>query len=133
MINLLVVTFALLFSVATLNAQTQQMSVSIPFDFKVGTQPMPAGQYAIATDEGYRLTIRSVKTPDTVQVLSSSIGSKHPEREPARLVFRNVGNDHYLVQVWSPGLQDGRSIGAPKNVPSDINGGSGETTIDAAR
>ncbi len=134
-LNLKVVVLALLLGVATSHAQTQKISVSIPFDFQVGTQHMPAGQYAIATGEGYGLTIRSLNTSATARVLSSSIGSKHPEQESARLVFRNVGNQRYLVQLWSPGLQDGRSIPLPKNVLAQPDGGiDGQTTtIDAER
>jgi hypothetical protein len=135
-LNLTVVAFALLLSAASSFAQTQKLSVSIPFDFQVGTQHMPAGQYAVATArDGYLLTIRSLHTSDTAQVMTNSVGSKHPDEEPSRLVFRSVGNEHYLVQVWSPGLQDGRSIALPKDRQIQLNDGGGnqDTTISAER
>lgn len=134
-LNLTVVAFALLLSVAASHAQTQKISVSVPFDFQVGDQHMPAGQYSFVTGEGYRLSIRGITTTDTAQVLTTSVGSKHPENEPLRLVFRNIGSQHYLVQVWSPRLQDGRGIQIPKNRQLDPNNGGGDqqTSISAER
>ncbi len=131
-LNLMGVALALLLCVAISQAQTHKMSASIPFDFQVGNQHMPAGKYAISTGDGYHLTIQALNTSDTARVLTNSIGSKHPDQEGTRLVFRSVGTQHYLVQVWSPELQDGRSIQMPKNL--QVNGGGmQETTIDAER
>jgi hypothetical protein len=133
-LHLTVIAFALLLSVAASHAQTQKISVSVPFDFLVGDQRMPAGQYFVTTGDNNRLSIRGLKTADTAQVITTSIGSKHPENEPLRLVFRNIGSQHYLVQVWSPNLQDGRGIPIPKNRQLDPNnGGDQETTINAER
>jgi len=132
-LNLTVVTFAVLLSVATSHAQTQKISVSVPFDFRIGTQHMTAGQYAITTGDGYGVIIRGLSTTDTAHVMTTSIGSKHPEQEPLRLVFRTVGNEHYLVQVWSPGLQDGRRIALPKDRGLNDGGSDQETTIEAER
>jgi len=135
-LNLTVVTFALLLGVATSNAQTAKFSVSVPFDFEVGGQHMPAGEYALATNaDGYRLMIEGVNNSARAQVMTNSIGTKHPGEEPSRLVFRNVGNQHYLVQIWSAGLQDGRSIQLPKDRMIEPNGGidNQETTISVER
>jgi len=124
---LIPIAISLLLGAATAQGQSQKLVASIPFDFLVGTQHMSAGRYAVVTGDGRELTIRGLDTSDTAFVLTNSIGSKHPEQEPSRLVFLLFGNQHYLAQFWSPKLQDGRSIQVPKN--RQIQASNGNATI----
>jgi len=111
-LTLTAIAFALLLGVATTQAQSQRLSASIPFDFQVGSEHMPAGQYVIASD-GFRLTIQGLHTTGAAFVQTSSIGSKH--LEAPQLVFVHRGDQYYLTQVWSSVLHDGRGIQLPKD------------------
>jgi hypothetical protein len=90
----------LLASAIPASAQTS-LTVDIPFAFSANNQQLPAGSYWIRRQSEYFLSIRNVKTANTVVVMI------YPENGGAleshsRLVFDREGNHSYLTQVWTP-------------------------------
>lgn len=82
------------------SAQTS-LTVDVPFAFSANNQQLPAGSYWIQRKSDYFLSIRNVKTANTVVVMI------HPEQGGAleshsRLIFAREGNHSYLTQVWTP-------------------------------
>jgi len=100
------ITICLLFTAATLFAQTEQqwlMKVHIPNNFTVANQPMPAGIYNIytVTTQGLvRITNVDGKHTAIVNTLMSYANSAAPT---AHLVFDQYGSEYFLTQIWSGG------------------------------
>lgn len=106
----LVLTFAfLIFSVAAF-AQSNPMSVEIPFNFHVGNEKLAAGKYNIRRISANSFLLRSedgegkvlVQTPLTLEVEKSAASEK--------LVFNRYGNKYFLRQIFANRANVGRSL-----------------------
>jgi hypothetical protein len=95
-----------LFSIATLAASTgliaQQPAVkaNIPFDFTVGDQSMPAGEYTITSPSRHIVQIRSEDWRHVGMVIA--IESHNEHAAGAALVFDKYGEYYFLHRVLSP-------------------------------
>jgi hypothetical protein len=114
------------------NAQTLHVRANVPFDFTAGTTVYTAGSY----------DIKSVISSNTALKLDSDIsqGFIMPHAcssvEPAKntvLVFRRVGDEYFLYQVWIEGKSTGRELPAPKRETQlALNGEKSDEIIIAA-
>ena len=78
----------------------------IPFDFRSGSNVMPAGEYQITKLSDHILLLRgSDQHRSQIMQVSSAISLNQPER--GKLVFHRYGNQYFLYQVWSGGKADG--------------------------
>lgn len=78
------------------------IQANVPFEFRVGSQVMPAGQYQIVHyDTVASLLVRSVERKTAILVISSASGTN--TGVVARLVFHRYGDTYFLRQVWIPG------------------------------
>src|SRR5262245_16197486 len=100
-----------LVSVSVVKAQSasQRFTAEIPFEFSVGDQTLPAGEYEVAivnpSSDQRTLRIRSTKGTESLMVLTHSVTSK--TTNPAKLVFRALGDRHFLMQAWTGVDQNG--------------------------
>jgi hypothetical protein len=83
------------------------MAVTVPFAFHVGDQAFPAGSYKITRQakSAPELMIRGEKLSQAVPVttrLARLPGSSAEVK--TNLVFDTVGTEHYLSEVWIPGM-----------------------------
>lgn len=103
---LLTVAVAFVAAVASANAQsTDLVRSNIPFDFIVGDQTLPAGEYIC---RGVMVT-----SNDAMQIISadghkSAFRMTHSAESTAkqtkvRLVFHKYGDRYFLAQVWTSG------------------------------
>lgn len=105
---LAIMTLAMVTAVASANGQSQRSKANIPFEFVVGDQTLPAGEYA--TDAmnaaGNVLRIRPVNAKGSALRLTSpaSGSAKH-----AKLVFHRYGQRYFLAEVWTT-EDDGREL-----------------------
>ena len=85
-------------------AQSSHISAKIPFDFRVGEQIMPAGEYVLQTVGSRVHQIRSRDDGHSV-VLFSALPMYIPGgSKKAQLVFNRYGNDYFLSKIWwAPG------------------------------
>lgn len=104
---------ALLMTVVTAQAQSRgKLEINIPFEFQIGSQTLPAGEYNVK-----RLTQNSVlvqsadgqqsaiaQTPGIVQANANAKASSE------KLVFHQYGNQYFLAQVWMVRGSDGREL-----------------------
>jgi hypothetical protein len=112
MIAALVVAIA---SVTTVRAQSAgSVSVTIPFEFSVGTRTLPAGDYNV------RRTLQGGSVVMRIQDNNNSVRAFLPNARPvggldiqaeSKLVFSRYGNQYCLSQIWIAG----RSTGAELN------------------
>jgi hypothetical protein len=94
-------------------AQAQQAKVTafVPFDFVIGDRAYSAGQYSLKSGAGSEklLEISNDRTPGAVMVLSNSCENVQPSQE-TKLVFRRMGENYFLWQVWVAGHLTGREF-----------------------
>ena len=82
------------------------LRVDIPFDFHVGDDWCPAGEYVIAETQPGVYSIRNEDTGVGNFVLT--LPEERPTRQEANtLVFHQIGNEHFLSKIW----RDGRNLG----------------------
>lgn len=81
-----------------LSAQTIDLKANIPFDFRMGTAVMPAGEYSIHYS-GHVLTLRSESgKPNAAMVLAQT--SSYRVTDPSSsLIFNRYGNHFFLAKV----------------------------------
>jgi hypothetical protein len=89
-------------------AQTHSEHVvaTVPFDFRTGSEVMPAGKYDIQTLSGNVLLLRGT-TQNRSQILMAMGSTTTKPTEKGRLVFHRYGNKYFLHQIWSPGATNG--------------------------
>ena len=90
-------------AIVAVHAQTLNFKVKVPFDFIVGGQTLPAGQYSVdvRTVSGV-VTINCVDqkgAAGTIGLPLSAVGAQNEEK----LVFHRYGDTYFLAQVWAGG------------------------------
>jgi hypothetical protein len=111
--TMLALTVALAFATAAAsNAQSSNRIVAdIPFEFTVGGQSLPAGQYAVraANSQGNTLIVQSDDAKSSAMRLTNPI-RPNKTNEQARLVFHRYGERYFLAEVWSGSDGAGRQL-----------------------
>src|ERR1700730_4165529 len=104
-----------LFMGACIQAHSQtQLRVDIPFDFTVGKNTLPAGQYDVHTVWGNdTLTWQLVNRQNKSAVFATNPVSSPKSDHTCSLIFRRFGGEYALVQFWTDG-RDGRDLIRPK-------------------
>ena len=98
----------------SVHAQNSNFKVNIPFDFIVGSQTLPAGQYSVGVP-----TITGVVTINCVDhkgaslmigtLPQSAVGAQNEEK----LVFHRYNNTYFLANIWGAGSY-GRQLSTTK-------------------
>jgi len=90
-----------------------QLTANIPFNFSVGNQSLPAGEYTIAQinpgSSNVVLQLRSREGNSAMVQMTSVIGKA---QENAKLIFHRYGNKYFFAQAWVDGESNG--LQAPK-------------------
>ena len=110
--TLSLVALALLFTTTGAHAQSAAQAY-VPFAFSVGTTHLPAGTYKIMREEfdtNY-ITIRNLGTGATTLSLYQQETRGHLSH---KMVFRHVGDQYFLAQIWGPEATPGMTIPATK-------------------
>lgn len=104
----LIVGIAFATAVASANAQSANGVISnIPFEFVVGNETLPAGEYRINTALEPALAIKSADLKHSAMRMTN--GTKPSSERRARLVFRRYGQKYFLAEVWN-GSERGRQL-----------------------
>ena len=110
--RMLIVSACLLFAVSAIHAQTRSIQATIPFDFVVGDSTMPAGTYTIApasNSGGSAILLRSTDSGAAVLLLPHNYES-NSTHHTSELVFKVIGGQCYLWQIWTEGYDAGREF-----------------------
>jgi hypothetical protein len=99
------------------SAQGQSLSykiqATIPFDFIVGDNKLPAGEYFIGraqpSSDDSVLTISSSNGLTNIFSSTIAVQTLEPNRH-GKLVFRRYGDQWFLFQIWPAGINTGREI-----------------------
>lgn len=109
---ILIATVAFATAVVSANGQSSlRVKGHIPFEFVVGNQTLPAGDYTVrsATDSGAALMIQNAQSSIATVRLASPIRPKTNKLD-ARLVFHRYGQNYFLSEVWEGGDSTGRQL-----------------------
>jgi hypothetical protein len=90
-------------SAGVLFAQSTSLSVTIPFDFRVGDAKLSAGAYSAKIVAGSFLILQSKDGGPAANVSTTPIAVMDPNHTHAKLVFARYGNEYFLRQAFWPG------------------------------
>jgi len=101
----------LFFAISGVQAQENGVKANIPFDFVVGNQVLPAGEYLVtAQGSGNQaILIRSTDHKSAAMTITFSCASASPSKD-SKLVFHALGGRYFLSQVWAQGYSQGREL-----------------------
>jgi hypothetical protein len=110
----LVSLFTLCAVVASANAQLiNPIRAKIPFDFSVGDQKLPAGEYCFSRLSGFSdsKTMSVTSVDASTHLFQSTFGARvlTPKNE-STLVFHRYGDQYFLEQIWTGGEQEGTQL-----------------------
>ena len=109
----LVSMFTLCAAAVSANAQlSNPIKAKIPFDFNVGENKLPAGEYTFSRLSGDYSKVISVSSADArAHVFQSTFeASIHTPKNESTLVFHKYGDHYFLEQIWSGGEQEGTQV-----------------------
>ena len=123
---------ALLLATAV-EAQSTNVTASVPFDFVVGDHAYPAGDYVVKSisDTGVPILIRNTDQAENGIALSNTCSSSKPATT-TKLVFQRMGDQYFLYQVWREGSTEGREFRISKTEMSLARNEKPELVIVAA-
>ena len=95
--------------VPIVQAQSLRLRATIPFDFHVGSEILPAGMYDIKLIAGSAIQMFTDKGK-VIAASSTTPVSNRAEKSGSRLVFNKYGDDHFLSEVHWSGYSIGRGL-----------------------
>ena len=92
-----------------------QLIANIPFEFRVGSKTLPAGEYTVSRlNPAFSHPILQLRSRDgRANILVHMQGVIGKEQENTTLIFNRYGNQYYFSQVWVGG--DNSGLEAPKS------------------
>ena len=81
-------------------AQNYRIKASIPFNFVVGSNKLPAGTYTFSSPDNVALDVQNDKQHATVL---SSVRADDVQSEKVRLIFNMYGDQYFLSKILYPG------------------------------
>jgi hypothetical protein len=129
-------TISLCAGLAGTNAYGQsstRMKADIPFDFRVGSQSLPAGEYTVVPKSPVMVVIQS-KDGRRSSVAQSNAVQANQTSADGKLIFNRYGEYQFLSQIWTPGEEVGRKLIQSSSEQEVAAGGAPtETTTLIAR
>ena len=125
--------FAVLAGTNGYGQSSTRVKGNIPFDFRVGSQSLPAGEYTVVPKSPVLVVIQSKDGHQSALVMTNAIQARRISTD-GKLVFNRYGAFYFLAQVWTPGEEVGRVLPKSK-AEQEVAGGiqPTETTILIAK
>ena len=118
---------------STAKAQQTNVKVDVPFDFYAGDRIYPAGEYRLSSMHSSDAIIRIDGSPEvqSANLPSNSCADTRPSTQ-TKLVFRRIGSNYFLYQVWAAGNSDGRQFPVSRAQMRLAENGKSENVVVAA-
>jgi hypothetical protein len=100
------------------------IKANIPFDFVVGREIFPAGQYSVVLIGPVLLELRDSRGRTLINVLTQSVQAPAAPGQP-KLRFDKEGGRNILTQVWQEGDEIGQQVLRSKSATVAVRRGSG--------
>jgi len=81
----------------------------IPFDFRSGSEMMPAGRYDIQQLSDHVLIVRGVNQNRSQFLVAINAETLKPSAR-GKLIFHRYGSRYFLYQIWSPNQSTGLEL-----------------------
>ena len=94
----LVVGIAFVSAVVSANGQSRTKA-TVPFDFIVGSESMPAGQYTVRSSNAQGDVLRITSTDLTKDIVRLS-NALYGQSDKPKLVFHRYGDRYFLAEIW---------------------------------
>jgi hypothetical protein len=111
-LQLLMLSTFVLLAIGIGNAQYGQiLKVKIPFDFNVGKQNFPAGDYTLKQSTiQHTMLLRDDRGQVLISIGTNSVASNQPPEAP-KLVFNGYsGGRYFLAQIWEQENNQGEQL-----------------------
>jgi len=111
----------------------QVIQANIPFDFSVGDQAFPAGNYLLVSAAPAQLELRNADNRSLTKVLTDPVGTLKTPASP-KLLFYSEGGQQALAQVWQGDYSMGQELRLPKSwrKTAKRHGGQTQTVAEGA-
>ena len=106
--TLLTISFAAL-GATTLSAQGPTIHFTTPFDFSVGRNALPAGEYHVVPIGEFALAIRQPNGGNAVFFLTNAAAAAISKPTATTVTFRRYGNRYFLSEMLNRGSRVGGS------------------------
>lgn len=103
-------------------AATVDLKANIPFDFVVGNKSMPAGEYKIRKSSTPGLVQLSNFEDKASAMVITLVVRNLKASKGSRLEFRRYGNQYFLRNIWTEGLQVSHEIPMSRTERKAIDG-----------
>jgi hypothetical protein len=103
------IAFFAMLAVPVVQAQSDTLVASIPFDFHVGKASLPSGVYNVKPVNPGTLLIQSRDGHSSAICLTIGATSSKIQ-DTGKLVFNRYGDQYFLFKVWKPGSSTGREL-----------------------
>jgi len=97
------------FASSRMTAQSADLTATVPFNFRVGSTTMPAGNYIIHESQGI-LRVNQVGGNRATVVLTLP-ASRSSAPSTGVLEFRCYGDTYFLSSVWGAQSKEGAALG----------------------
>jgi hypothetical protein len=126
----MLLTIALLLGAVCVYTQAEIVpfiKVSIPFNFTVENQTLPAGDYTISDSDLHAQSVIWLRSLDGQNV---AVVHTHPtfSLDPSartQLLFQHSGSEYFLSQLWTVGSTSGREVQLSERAKELARNGSG--------
>ena len=89
-------------------AQSSRLTATIPFNFHVGRDTLPAGKYDVKEIVGSAIRLLSVSGDGAAAI--GTIPIWNADGRVSKLVFNRYGNDYFLSEIHWRGSSTARSL-----------------------
>jgi hypothetical protein len=84
---------------------------NVPFAFKVGSAQLPAGTYQVKAAGETAIVIQNCQASASAL---SNVRREYPRNSGAKLVFRHIGSQYFLAEIWRGAGSEGMVIAPSK-------------------
>ena len=121
---------ALLVLITPAFAQSASFKVQVPFEFAVGKQTLPAGEYRVTTLTAGTLQLHRIDGPGMATFVTTYIGGGPSEDQTPRVIFHNYSDHYFLSEVWIDDVSVGHQLFASASeMRYAREGHQGQTTL----
>jgi len=99
------------------------LQAKIPFDFQVGNNMLPAGDYRIEPMNSFLLVRNTENNAHEAAILVRSCRTLK-EMENSKLIFHRYGSSYFLSKVWVAGESDGAEVPTSSREKEIANSGA---------
>jgi hypothetical protein len=134
----MLLTIALLLGAASAYTQAEDVpfvKFSIPFNFIVENQALPAGDYTISGSAFHAETFLWLQNSDGKYIAVLRTHPRYAINPSARtkLIFQHSGGEYFLSQFWTHGSSSGREVQLSNRAKGlAMNGSSGDVATIVA-